>query len=269
MPSPFPGMNPYMEGYVWTDVHQSLAGQIKRQLGPLLRPRYVARLAVYFVSDDVPAQEVGILYPDVEVVWPSGEPPSAPEPASRPRGAAATSTAITPPTLVLPATVPIEVRHVSVHVLDVAKNELVTSIEILSPTNKREPGLSAYRQKRSELMRAGVHLLELDLIRRGTRPWTPEGLPPSAYLALLTRARHAQTEAWAVNLPDPLPVLPVPLRPPDPDVPLDLQIALTAICDESDYDRTLDYRPPPPEPALSDEEAVWLETVLRRAGRRG
>jgi len=261
-------MNPYLEGYVWTDVHQSLAGQIKRQLTPLLRPRYVARLAVYFVSDDVPAQEVGILYPDVEVVWPQGETPPPPESASRSTGAALTPTAITPPTLVLPATVPVEVRHVSVHVLDVAKNELVTSIEILSPTNKREPGLGAYRQKRSELMRAGVHLLELDLIRRGARPWTPEGLLPSAYLALLTRARHAQTEAWTVSLSDPLPVLPVPLRPPDSDVPLDLQTALATICDESDYDRTLDYRQPPPEPVLSEEDAAWLEALLRGVGWR-
>ena len=68
MPSPFPGMDPYLEGYLWSDVHQSLAGQFKRQLSPLLRPRYVVRLAVYFVSDNVPAHEVGIMYPDVEVV---------------------------------------------------------------------------------------------------------------------------------------------------------------------------------------------------------
>jgi len=160
------------------------------------------------------------------------------------------------------------VRHVGVHVLDVAKNELVTSIEILSPTNKREPGLGAYRQKRSELMRAGVHLLELDLIRRGVRPWTPEGLPPSAYLALLTRARHAQTEIWPIDFRSPLPVLPVPLRSPDPDVPLDLQTALITIYDESDYDRTLDYRQPPPEPALSEEDAAWLDALLRGAGWR-
>ena len=43
MPSPFPGMDPYLEGYLWSDVHQSLAAQIKRQLVPFISPRYVAR----------------------------------------------------------------------------------------------------------------------------------------------------------------------------------------------------------------------------------
>ena len=267
MPSSFPGMNPYLEGYVWSDVHQSLAGQIKRHLSPLLRPRYVARLAVYFVSDDVPAQEVGILYPDVEVVWPQSQPPTESEAGQTAPLAVAPAT-ITPPTLILPATIPLEVRQVSVHIHDVAQNELVTSIEILSPANKREPGLSAYRQKRSELIRAGIHLVEIDLVRRGGRPWAPAGTPPCAYLALLTRARQAQTGAWTMNLSSPLPVLPVPLRPPDPDVPLDLQTALNTISDESDYDRTLDYRQPPPEPALSAEEAKWLDNLLHAAGLR-
>lgn len=267
MTSPFPGMNPYLEGYIWSDVHQSLAGQIKRQLSPLLRPRYVARLAVYFVSDDVPAQEVGILYPDIEVVWPQSQPSSEPT-SGQHAPAAVAPAAITPPTVILPATIPVEVRHVSVHILDVAKNELVTSIGVLSPANKREPGLSAYRQKRSELIRAGVHLLEVDLIRRGLRPWLPEDAPPCAYLVLLTRARHAQTEAWALDLSNPLPVLPAPLRPPDTDVPLDLQAALNTIYDESDYDRTLNYRQPPPEPAFLPDEAAWLEAQLHHAGLR-
>jgi len=264
MASPFPGMNPYLEGYLCTDAHQSLAGQIKRQLSPLLRPRYVARLAVYFLNDLAPAHEVGIVYPDVEVVQPQQEPPV--EAAGQ---LAATATmAITPPALILPATVPVEARVVSVHILDVAKNELVTSIEILSPANKREPGLSAYQQKRAELLRAGVHLLEVDLIRRGSRAWSPEGLPATPYVALLTRAHRLETEGWPIGLRDPLPILPVPLRAPDPDAPLDLQTAWATICEESDYDRTLDYRQPPPEPALSNDDMAWLDALLRNVGRR-
>jgi hypothetical protein len=42
MPSPFPGMDPYLEGYLWSDVHHRLATQISDQLMPLLRPQYVA-----------------------------------------------------------------------------------------------------------------------------------------------------------------------------------------------------------------------------------
>ena len=261
MHSPFPGMDPYLEGYLWADVHQSLAGQIKRQLTPLLRPRYVARLAVYFVNDNAPPNEIGIMYPDVEVVWP---PPGKKLAESN----AGPSLALTPPTLNLPVAIPLEVQLTSVHVIDVAKNELVTSIEILSPANKREPGLSAYRQKRSELIRAGVHLLEIDLIRRGSREWVCEGPPEAAYLVVLTRSRHVQADVWALSLQTSLPVLPVPLRAPDPDVLLDLSASLAVIYDDSDYHRTLDYRLPPPEPKLTAAESQWIDSLLRAANLR-
>lgn len=37
MPSPFPGMDPYLEGYLWPDVHHRLASEIARQLGKMVR----------------------------------------------------------------------------------------------------------------------------------------------------------------------------------------------------------------------------------------
>lgn len=257
-------MDPYLEGYLWPDVHHALATQIRRQLEPLLRPRYVARLEVYFVGDRVPAHEIGVVFPDVEVIRPRPPQPRVVKEA----GPAPVTASVTPAPMTVPVALPLEVRLTSVQVRDVAGNELVTSIEILSPANKREPGLSAYRHKRDELRFAGVHLLEIDLIRRGTRPWSDEGLPDSPYLALLTRARRAQAEVWPTGLRDPLPVLPVPLRHPDPDVPLDLPTALATIYDEADYALTLDYRAPPPEPPLSDGDAAWVDDVLRRAGWR-
>ncbi|HID61379.1 MAG TPA: DUF4058 family protein, partial [Anaerolineae bacterium] len=61
-----------------------------------------------------------------------------------------------------------------------------------------------------------------------------------------------------------LPVLPVPLRHPDPDVPLDLQTALNTIYDEADYALTLDYHQPPPPPPLSEDDAAWVAEVLSR-----
>lgn len=260
MPSPFPGMDPYLEGYLWPDVHHRLATQFSRQLAPLLRPRYVARLSVYFIGDSVPAHELGILCPDVEVVWPQQPPPEA-----MPAGAGvAPAVEITPAPLTLPLAVPLQVRLVSVEVRDVAGNQLVTSVEIISPTNKREPGLTAYRQKRDELRMSGVHLLEIDLIRRGTRPPRADRLPDSPYLAMLTRARHVRAEVWPIGLRQRLPVLPVPLRHPDPDVPLDLQTALNTIYDEADYALTLDYHQPPPPPPLSEDDAAWVAEVLSR-----
>lgn len=61
MPSPFPGMNPYLEGYLWPDVHSALASKMRQILAPLLRPKYVARLEVYLAEDPYPEGEIGIL----------------------------------------------------------------------------------------------------------------------------------------------------------------------------------------------------------------
>jgi hypothetical protein len=55
MPSPFPGMDPYLETpLLWRDVHHGLISQIQAALNPKLRPNYVARveLRVYISDDD-------------------------------------------------------------------------------------------------------------------------------------------------------------------------------------------------------------------------
>ena len=57
MPSPFPGMDPFLEGYLWPDVHHSLATQIRDQLSPLIRPHYVARIEVQVVRDETLTEE--------------------------------------------------------------------------------------------------------------------------------------------------------------------------------------------------------------------
>ena len=67
MPSPFPGMDPYLEGVIWPDVHQRLATEISRHLAPRLRPGYVARLALTVFHDDPSIEGIGIVYPEVEI----------------------------------------------------------------------------------------------------------------------------------------------------------------------------------------------------------
>jgi hypothetical protein len=257
MPSPFPGMDPYLEGYLWADVHHALATQFRKQLVPLVRPNYAVRIEVSMYNDRVPAHELGIMYPDVEIM--RSEPP-----APRLLRESAGAIAIAPAPLSIPLTIMTQVRQSSVQIRDVANNHLVTSIEIISPSNKREPGLSAYLAKQDELRLAEVHLLEIDLLRRGKRAWLQESLPATAYLATLIRARHIRAEVWPIGLRERLPVLPVPLRQPDPDVPLDVQAALGAIYDEADYPLTLDYSQPPPEPPLSEEDAAWAAKCIER-----
>jgi hypothetical protein len=166
---------------------------------------------------------------------------------------------------------PVPVRLVNVEIRDTAQNVLVTCIEILSPVNKREPGLTAYRQKRQRLYQAGVHLIELDLLRRGTRPFAHPRLPEVAYAncasqqrfaIALTRAESGVIDVWPLRLQDSLPIIPVPLCSPDPDVPLELPLVMADIYDEAAYDLSIDYSQPPPPPALPEVDALWMQTVL-------
>ncbi len=60
--------------------------------------------------------------------------------------------------------------------------------------------------------------IELDLIRRGTRPIQHPSLPDSLYLVTLTRSQTRAIEVWGMNLKDPLPIIPVPVQAPHPDV---------------------------------------------------
>ena len=258
MPSPFPGMDPYLEGYLWPDVRSALASKVRQFLTPLLRPKYAARLDVYLAEDPFLEGEIGILYPDVEVV----ETPQSQRSAQTLQSLSDASTlTITPPAFALPVIQAVKVRLTSVEIRDTANNKLITSIEILSPVNKREPGLTHYRQKRQRLYQADVHLLEFDLLRRGTRPFAQPRLPKVPYCIALTRAQSKQVEIWPVELPTPLPVVPVPLQSPDPEVPLDLQSVLAAIYDEAAYDLTLDYGQSPPPPTLAKSDINWLKSI--------
>jgi hypothetical protein len=244
----FPGMNPYLEGYLFQDLHSALAGRIRALLTPLLRPRYAARLEVSVVQDSGLSDDLGIVYPDVEVVTASESALRTPE----------LSAAFTPATLTLPP--PIKIRIPTIEVRDIKANRLVTCIEILSYANKRQPGFDQYLQKRNRLMSVGVHLIEIDLIRRGNRPIADPQIPESAYRIAVTRAND-QVMVWAVQMDEPLPTIPVPLIAPDPDVPLDLGQAIAQVYAEADYDLTIDYSRQPPAPPLSKHEQQWLKSV--------
>ncbi|MEX0268942.1 DUF4058 family protein [Leptolyngbyaceae cyanobacterium UHCC 1019] len=259
MPSPFPGMDPYLEGYLWVDVHNALASKIRQQLAPKLQPGYTVRLEVYLVQDTAPESEIGILYPDVEVLrQKSALPASIRSTLPIERG----NLLVTPAPLTLPLMPPVEVRITNVEIRDTASNTLVTSIEILSPVNKREPGITPYRQKRQRLYNANVHLIEIDLLRRGTRPFAHPRLPAVPYLVTLTRAGAQEVEVWPIALPDPLPIIPVPLRPPDADAPLDLAAALHDIYNEAFYNLSIDYRELPPKPVLAADDLAWVDALL-------
>jgi hypothetical protein len=262
MPSPFPGMDPYLESPLhWRDVHHSLAGQIRRQLVPRLSPRYVARLETRLVAFSPDEEEISILYPDIEVTQKQLRELAI----ATYEAATDVADAIPPPPLVLRALTPEQVELITVEIRDAAQGRLVTAIEILSPVNKRPgKGLEEYRAKRGTVLSANAHLLEIDLLRQGTRPPRLIGLPQSDYFIFLTRAeRRNLTETWPVSVRDSLPVVPVPLLPGDEDVPLDMSHALRTIYDEARYDLGIDYGQPP-VPPLAEEEAGWAQELLKR-----
>jgi len=253
MPSPFPGMDPYLEGALWTTLHHGLGTEIVRQLAPKLRPHYIALPVERFVmamSSDVSVTTASA-YPDVSVA----------EAAPRVRGQSQSAAVVAP--LRLSTVIPEAVPHVSIEIRDTRERQLVTAIEILSPTNKRGEGRREYLTKRQRILLSAAHLMEIDLLRMGRRVPMQQKLPDRPYFIFLSRTQDRPlTDVWPVALREPLPAVPVPLLAGDIDVVLDLQAAFTAAYDLPGYDLIVDYSQPPDVP-LTPQDAAWAAEHLR------
>ncbi len=252
MPSPFPGMDPYLEGSLWMSVHSQLTAEIARQLAPKLRPKYLALTTERFVLDEISDVYVATasIYPDVGVV----------DTGAKPWGQGGVATAAP---IRLATVVPTRVPHVVVEILETASRRLVTAIEVLSPTNKRSEGREEYLAKRRRILLSTAHLIEIDLLRQGQRVPMQRPLPDAPYFVVLSRAEERPiSEVWPIQLDERLPAVPVPLLPDDADVSLDLQQAVTNVYDLLGYDLAIDYSGPPELP-LRPDQAGWAEKRLR------
>lgn len=256
MPSPFPGMDPYLEApAIWEDFHANLAGEIQAQLAPKISPHYIAALIPRVSYEEIIIGERPVtIKPDVSILQIDQQPFSG------------TATAIAPAPLTAPVVEEIPVKLWSVEIKRTDSGTLVTAIEILSPVNKRR-GHQAYldyQRKRRTLRRQGVHLLEIDLLRQGERfPVQEVKLPDTPYFVFLQRAITVRVEIWPVPLLESIPLIPVPLKEPDPDVPLDLNLAIRSVYDRAYYQLRINYDQPPPKPNLSSHELAWLEARLK------
>jgi hypothetical protein len=255
-------MDPYLEApQWWQDVHAALANAIRAQLQPKLRPRYIAALTPYVTYEDLTIAEVNNILPDVAIL----------DHDIRPKGGMLVATASPYTATSLVEAMPVPSRTQRIEIRTVGSDELVTVIEILSPTNKRQGTDSheAYLQKRRDLLQSKVHFLELDLLRRGERWPTQNPLPPGPYYALLSRVgRRPQVEVWPIGFYEPPQPIAVPLRVPDPDVTFDLGQALAQIYEEGAFELRIDYRQEPPLPPLTPEETARLNQLLQEAGLR-
>jgi len=262
MPSPFPGMDPYLEQY-WLDVHHRLityaSDMLQTRLPSGLRARVQERVFV-----ETEERRGRILYPDVHVV-------EMPTPGSRRK--VEEGIAVAEPLVVHVEHEPIRQGFIEI-IESGSGGRVVTLIEFLSPSNKVSgDGQSLYLRKREEIMAAGANMVEIDLTRTGERILfvRPERLPLShrtTYQICVWRATRPEVcEVYRAPLEEPLPAIRVPLRKDDRDVPLEIQPLIDQSYEKGAYD-DLDYTADP-SPPLSEPEAAWAREVLRSKGLRG
>lgn len=256
MPSPFPGMDPYLEHpELWPALHHLLISEIARFLSPQLRPKYLVYLEVRMyetVDDDLSV--IGI--PDVSVI----QPQTAIKTTSNVVVAASPKQPIT---VTLP--MPYQVREGYLEIKQRVNEELITVIEILSPSNKRTgKGRQMYEEKREEILSTRTHLIEIDLLRRGRKMPIIGNNVESHYSVLVCRGnRRPRADLYAFNVQNPMPAFPLPLRSGDTEPVIDLQELFTQIYDIASYDLKIDYRNWEVIPALSEADTIWANALLR------
>jgi hypothetical protein len=269
MNSPFAGMDPHIEASgLWRNFHANLLIKIQDALADLVPPRYLVRAEErsYLALALEDEKEVREFYPDVRVLEREERPRKRgkrrPGPARVPE--TAVSTEQRPMKLV--AFVENEVRETYIDVfVTEPERRLVTTIEVLSPTNKERGGYGwqLYLRKRQAALVCGVHLVEIDLLRGGTRLPMCEPWPASPYTLLVARARQQfSCDVWPAYFHVRLPAVPIPLAEPDADVSLPLQPLVDSIYRRLRYDESIDYDTPLDPPPDSAEEG-WLREVRK------
>jgi len=251
MPSPFPGMDPFLEAQKWGDFHTSFITVLREQLMPRVRPKYFVDVEERVYVERDPDDPLLVLRPDVAVVDHVRE---------EQRGYAAVAA---PVECLLP--LPEETREICLTIRRKDTRTIVTVIELLSPTNKRPgaDGFERYLEKRLHVLASFSNLVEIDLLRGGRRMPLVGKLPPGDFLVTVAHVRRRpRAEVYVWSLPQRLPTIPIPLAHPDPDVPVDLQQVFDLVYDRAGYDYSLDYQSPP-EPPLTSELAAWVEEQLK------
>jgi hypothetical protein len=258
MTNPFPGMNPYCEDReLWPDVHLELIRAIRAVLAPQVAPHYyVAVEQRTYVTALDPDSFLGRA--DVAVLGP----PRTALPANGGMIVTGDPVAVlTPPVE--------EMRERYLEIRRTGTDQVITVIELLSPTNKRPGrGRDEYEAKRIELLSTRTSLVEIDLLRGG-EPFAVQPLPVSDYRILVSRGwRRPRGDLYPFNLADAIPPIPIPLQRGEDEPALALGALLAEIYGAARYDLRIDYAAEPPAPPLAPEVAAWLDEHLRQAGLR-
>jgi hypothetical protein len=260
MPSPFPGMDPYIEMTGWTNFHTNLAVELQRRINPLVLPRYVANVEErIYMETQYPERTI---IPDISVSR-SGS-------SGFTGGDSGTAVAELEPGAYVAAMPGEQIEHF-VEVRDTSRNEVVTIIEILSPSNKHRgsDGFREYRRKWLDVLRSPVHLVEIDLLRAGERPATTQPLKSDTdYCVMVYRTnKRPVIDVYEWTLRRCLPSIPIPLAQGEPDIWIDLQSAFEAIYHASGYRFTLRYEQPL-APPLREADEPWVRDELAKFASR-
>ena len=270
MPSPFPGMDPYLEGSDWFPcLHDSLICGIIGSLQARLPEFYYAQLRQRVWLEKAHRR----VEPDTDLLH-SGRQRVF---TNRVSGgiAVAEEVDLTDPVVVPFESIdidPFEEPFVEVRRRHGSEDRLVASIEIVSPASKTpgNPGRESYRVKQQEILSGQVHLIEIDLLRGGThvtaisRDLALERAGPFDYHACVYRFdRPGNFFLYPIRLDQKLPGIAIPLLPGDPDVPLSLQSVFDRAYDEGPYRRTVHYGDDPIITPLEPNQLEWVMSRLK------
>jgi hypothetical protein len=262
MPSPFPGMDPYLEDpELWGDVHHELIGQIRAALNPQLRPKYVARVELrVYVEDEADPGRVERV-PDIRIE--TGK--------KRPNGNGRGFATFNEVPEAIVAEMPWEeIKEAYLTIKHRETGALVTVIEVVSPTNKIEhsAGRESFLKKRAEVLTSNVHWVEIDLLRKGKRiPSGPSFVSSDYRVSVCRTTERWKVKYWPISVRQRLPIVGIPLRGNDPDVPLNLGKVLNAAYDIAGYDDSINYSKAP-IPPLNAADAKWANALLKKKGLR-
>ncbi len=206
MPSPFPGMDPYLEHPDrWSTVHNRLIVAIADVLTPQLLPKYQVDIEKR-IYEIIGANSLLVGRPDVSVQQSRLSQEILTHPSA---------TAV-PTAQPIKVSVPMveEVKEAYLEVKEAATQKVVTAIEILSPTNKKGQGREKYEKKRQQVLSSLSHLVEIDLLRDGEPLPVLEVPGYTDYRILVSRSdTRPIADLYAFNLPDLIPLFPIPLSP--------------------------------------------------------
>jgi hypothetical protein len=256
MPSPFPGMNPYLEqADVWDDFHQSFLTEMRNHIAAQAGRKYIVKLEAKVYLHEVGSDERAFLGRGDIGLSHAG---------SEENGGAAVDVIEAPVLVSIPEVD--QARSSYIEIRDRERRTLVTVIEMLSPTNKYSgPDREAFLAKRQNFIHSPLSYVEIDLMRGGPRMPIKE-MTACDYCYFVHRAVDRLVAGfWPLRLREPLPPIPVPLRYPDADLSLDVQALIHTVYDAAHYENYI-YAGRP-EPPLSPPDAEWARQLIPAAAQ--